>query len=114
MPSVLVSTDSGVMTLTLNRPEKLNAFVAEMHGLLREAITQAEKDDSIRALLLTGAGRGFCAGQDLSERNMNDPNLDLGGGLEANYNPFIRRLRALPKPVVCAVNGIAAGIQNTG
>ena len=109
MPSVLVSTDAGVMTVTLNRPEKLNAFVADMHVLLREAITQAEKDESIRALLLTGAGRGFCAGQDLSERNMNDPNLDLGGGLEANYNPFIRRLRALPKPVVCAVNGIAAG-----
>jgi 2-(1,2-epoxy-1,2-dihydrophenyl)acetyl-CoA isomerase len=109
MPSVLVSTDAGVMTVTLNRPEKLNAFVAEMHVLLREAITQAEKDDSIRALLVTGAGRGFCAGQDLSERDMNNPNLDLGGGLEANYNPFIRRLRALPKPVVCAVNGIAAG-----
>jgi 2-(1,2-epoxy-1,2-dihydrophenyl)acetyl-CoA isomerase len=110
MPSVLVSTDAGVMTVTLNRPEKLNAFIAEMHGLLREAITQAEKDDSIRAMLLTGAGRGFCAGQDLSERDMSNPNLDLGGGLEANYNPFIRRLRALPKPVICAVNGIAAGV----
>src|SRR5512134_1839565 len=109
MPSVLVSTEAGVMTVTLNRPEKLNAFIAEMHGLLREAIARAEKDDSIRALLLTGAGRGFCAGQDLAERNMSDPNLDLGGGLEANYNPFIRRLRALPKPVVCAVNGVAAG-----
>jgi 2-(1,2-epoxy-1,2-dihydrophenyl)acetyl-CoA isomerase len=109
MPSVLVSTDAGVMTVTLNRPEKLNAFIGEMHGYLREAIAQAEKDESIRALLLTGAGRGFCAGQDLAERDMNNPNLDLGGGLEANYNPFIRRLRALPKPVVCAVNGIAAG-----
>jgi len=97
------------MTLTLNRPDKLNAFVAEMHGLLREAMTRAENDASVRALLLTGAGRGFCAGQDLAERDMNDPNLDLGGGLEANYNPFIRRLRALPKPVVCAVNGVAAG-----
>jgi 2-(1,2-epoxy-1,2-dihydrophenyl)acetyl-CoA isomerase len=109
MPAVLVSTGGGVMTLTLNRPDKLNAFVAEMHGLLREAITQAEEDASIRALLVTGAGRGFCAGQDLSERDMNDPNLDLGGGLETNYNPFIRRLRALPKPVIAAVNGVAAG-----
>ena len=97
------------MTLTLNRPDKLNAFVAGMHGLLREAISQAQADTAIRALLLTGAGRGFCAGQDLSERDMNDANLDLGGGLDANYNPFIRRMRALPKPVVCAVNGIAAG-----
>jgi len=109
MPSVLVSIEAGVMTITLNRPEKLNAFVGEMHGLLREAIAKAEADAAIRAVLLTGAGRGFCAGQDLSERDMNDPDLDLGGGLDANYNPFVRRLRALPKPVICAANGIAAG-----
>jgi len=97
------------MTVTLNRPDKLNAFAAEMHGLLREAISRAESDASIRAVLLTGAGRGFCAGQDLGERDMSNPNLDLGGGLDANYNPFVRRLRALPKPVICAANGIAAG-----
>jgi len=109
MPCVLISTEAGVMTVTLNRPDKLNAFVAEMHGLLREAMTRAETDASIRAVLLTGAGRAFCAGQDLSERDMSDPNLDLGGGLDANYNPFIRRMRALQKPIVCAVNGIAAG-----
>jgi 2-(1,2-epoxy-1,2-dihydrophenyl)acetyl-CoA isomerase len=109
MPPVLVSTADGVMTLTLNRPDKLNAFVAAMHEVLREAITQAEQDAAIRALLITGAGRGFCSGQDLAERDMNDPNLDLGGGLDKNYNPFIRRLRALPKPVIAAVNGVAAG-----
>jgi 2-(1,2-epoxy-1,2-dihydrophenyl)acetyl-CoA isomerase len=109
MLPVLVSSAAGVMTITLNRPDKLNAFVTEMHALLREAMARAEGDASIRALLLTGAGRGFCAGQDLAERDMNDPKLDLGGGLDANYNPFIRRLRALPKPVVAAVNGVAAG-----
>jgi 2-(1,2-epoxy-1,2-dihydrophenyl)acetyl-CoA isomerase len=109
MPAVLVSNADGVMTVTLNRPEKLNAFVAEMHAGLREAMTQAEEDASIRALLITGAGRAFCSGQDLAERNLDDPKLDLGGGLEANYNPLVRRLRALPKPVIAAVNGVAAG-----
>ena len=109
MSPVLVSNSDGVMTITLNRPDKLNAFVSAMHGLLRDAMTQAESDPAIRAVLLTGAGRGFCAGQDLSERDMNDPKLDLGGGLDANYNPFIRRMRALPKPVIAAVNGVAAG-----
>lgn len=109
MPAVLVSTADGVMTVTLNRPEKLNAFVAGMHAELREAMTRAEEDASVRAVLITGAGRAFCSGQDLAERNLDDPKLDLGGGLEANYNPLVRRLRALPKPVIAAVNGVAAG-----
>ncbi|KGQ06107.1 putative enoyl-CoA hydratase paaG [Beauveria bassiana D1-5] len=86
-----------------------------MHHQLAEVLTQAERDETIRCLLITGAGRGFCAGQDLNDRNV-DPSgdaPDLGYSVETFYNPLLRRLAKLPKPVIAAVNGVAAGAGAT-
>jgi 2-(1,2-epoxy-1,2-dihydrophenyl)acetyl-CoA isomerase len=107
---ILVEQRSGYRVITLNRPQRLNAFTEAMHQALRAALAEAEADESCRALLITGAGRGFCAGQDLSDRLSKAGETPvLGGALEAYYNPLVRTLRALPFPVVAAVNGVAAG-----
>ncbi|MCA8888880.1 MAG: 2-(1,2-epoxy-1,2-dihydrophenyl)acetyl-CoA isomerase [Parvularculaceae bacterium] len=101
----------GVARLTLNRPDRLNSFTIQMHEEVRAALDIVEADSSVRTLLLTGAGRGFCAGQDLSDRAVapGGKAVDLGESVEKRYNPLIRRLTGLPFPVVCAVNGVAAG-----
>ena len=107
---VIVDVRGGYRAITLNRPDKLNAFNEAMHQALRRAIDEAEADESCRALLITGAGRGFCTGQDLSDRLAKPgETVVLGGALEAHYNPLVRKLRALPFPVIAAVNGVAAG-----
>ncbi|MDF1793737.1 MAG: 2-(1,2-epoxy-1,2-dihydrophenyl)acetyl-CoA isomerase PaaG [Thalassobaculaceae bacterium] len=109
--TVLVEHADGVCRITLNRPDKLNAFNTEMHKALFAALTHAADSEPVRAVLLTGAGRAFCAGQDLGDR---DPSItgatpDLGATLDSTYNPLVRLIRSIEKPIVCAVNGVAAG-----
>ena len=108
--SILYSVAKGVAYLTLNRPDSLNSFTADMHAELAEALDLVAADTEIRALVITGTGRGFCAGQDLNDRNVAPGDrVDLGESVERYYNPLIRRITAMEKPVLCAVNGVAAG-----
>ena len=109
--TIQFSVEAGVARLTLNRPDRLNSFTIQMHGEVAQALDQVEASPDVRVLLLTGAGRGFCAGQDLSDRAVapGGDAVDLGESVERYYNPLVRRLVALPFPVVCAVNGVAAG-----
>lgn len=107
---ILTERREGYRVITLNRPDRLNSFNEAMHAELMSALLEAEADGSCRALVLTGAGRGFCAGQDLSDRVFNPGQVpDLSSTLERLYNPLVRKLRALQMPVICAVNGVAAG-----
>jgi 2-(1,2-epoxy-1,2-dihydrophenyl)acetyl-CoA isomerase len=107
---ILVDVRTGYRVITLNRPQRLNSFTEDMHIALKKALEEAEADPGCRAMMITGAGRGFCAGQDLNDRLAKPgEKIVLGGTLEQYYNPLIRKLRALPFPVVAAVNGVAAG-----
>ena len=106
---VLVEQHQGYRTLSLNRPDKLNVFDNPLHAALRAAIDDADADPACRALIITGAGRGFCAGADLAATMDADHPTDLGEVLEHTFNPLVRRIRTLRMPVIAAVNGVAAG-----
>ncbi|TAM09146.1 MAG: 2-(1,2-epoxy-1,2-dihydrophenyl)acetyl-CoA isomerase [Nevskiaceae bacterium] len=108
---ILFECAAGIARITLNRPDKLNSFNVAMHEALRDAITAVRADKTARVLLITGAGRAFCAGQDLGDRTVaaGGERVDLGHTVATYYAPLVKSLRALPLPVVCAVNGVAAG-----
>ena len=109
--SIVLDVADGIARITLNRPDRLNSFTASMHAELRDALAKVAAGENARVLLLTGAGRGFCAGQDLSDRAVapGGAPVDLGQSIEQNYRPLVLGLRNLAMPVVCAVNGVAAG-----
>ncbi|WP_116812601.1 2-(1,2-epoxy-1,2-dihydrophenyl)acetyl-CoA isomerase PaaG [Steroidobacter cummioxidans] len=108
--TILFEVSGGVARLTLNRPDRLNSFNVAMHGEVRDALSQLANSDA-RVLVLTGAGRGFCAGQDLGDRAVapGGQGVDLGDSIENYYKPLVLALRNLPMPVIGAINGVAAG-----
>lgn len=111
METIQFEITGGIARLTLNRPDKLNSFNVQMHDEVRAALAQVREDSDCRVLVITGAGRGFCAGQDLGDRAV-APGAsapDLGESIELRYKPLVLALRSLPKPVIAAVNGVAAG-----
>jgi 2-(1,2-epoxy-1,2-dihydrophenyl)acetyl-CoA isomerase len=110
-PLVQVSTEGAVRTLTLNRPAALNSFTAAMHRELLAALDAAAADETVRCVVLTGSGRGFCAGQDLNDEGMGQDGTpaDVEGVVERHYKPLALRIRSMPVPVIAMVNGVAAG-----
>ncbi len=108
---ILLTRDNGLATLTLNAPDRLNAVSRKMIAEVKDCWEELAADTSVRAVLLTGAGRGFCAGADLADPDREaSATADSGAALEKFFNPVIRAMRAIPKPVVSAVNGVAAGV----
>jgi len=107
--NIILSFEGDIAVITLNRPDKLNSFTQVMHEELRSAFTEIE-NSNVRAMIITGQGRGFCAGQDLGDPafEIND-NFDAGDSIEQNYNPLVKRIINMPFPVIAAVNGVAAG-----
>lgn len=108
MSTIITSVEQGVAFLTLNRPEKFNSFNREMALALQHELDKCMRDDSIRAVYLTGAGKAFCAGQDLAEA-VDPDGPELRSIVHGHYNPIIERIRTIEKPVIAAVNGVAAG-----
>lgn len=108
---ILLARDNGLATITLNAPDRLNAVSRKMIAEIKQCWEELAADASVRAVLLTGAGRGFCAGADLADPDREaSATADSGAALEKFFNPVIRAMRAIPKPVVSAVNGVAAGV----
>lgn len=109
--TITYTVEDSVAVLTLNRPDTLNSFNTKMHTEVRDALKSAANNKLVRCVVLTGAGRGFCAGQDLGDRNIgaDEETPDLGDSVEKYYNPLVRALMGMEKPIICAVNGVAAG-----
>ncbi len=109
--TILFDVSDGIARLTLNRPDRLNSFNVEMHGEVRDALRRLAEGGAARVLVLTGAGRGFCAGQDLGDRAVapGGQGVDLGESIDKYNKPLVLALRDLPMPVIAAVNGVAAG-----
>lgn len=106
MSEIIKELNSGILKITLNRPDSLNAFNTKMLLDLQQAFNEAESDD-VRCVVITGAGKGFCSGQDL--KDFEEEKKTFKEAIEKKYNPLIRQIMSLPKPVICGINGVAAG-----